>query len=103
MIAALDKGYSLILFPEGTRGEPEIEQKLKPGIAMILTQRPDTCIIPAYMKGMGKAMPKGDSLIIPFNSKLIYGQPKKVSVKTISTILEEIDEDLQNLKIIANS
>ena len=26
MIGAIDDGYSLILFPEGTRGEPEVQQ-----------------------------------------------------------------------------
>lgn len=101
MINALDQGYSLILFPEGTRGEPEIEQKLKPGIGMILQQRPNIIIVPAYMKGMGKAMPKGDGLIIPFNSKLIYGQPKKLEFETITDILNQIDLNLSELRKIA--
>lgn len=103
MIRTLDKGYSLILFPEGTRGEPEIEQQLKPGIAMILLERPNIHIVPAYMKGMGKAMPKGDSLIIPFNSKLLYGQPRKIKSVTITDILKEIENDFVELKTIANT
>ena len=39
MVKALDDGYSLILFPEGTRGEPEVQQQLKPGVAFVLSQR----------------------------------------------------------------
>lgn len=103
MISAIDEGDSLILFPEGSRGEPEVEQKLKPGIAMILLERPNVHIVPAYMKGMGKAMPKGDSLIIPFNSKLIFGQPLKIRSDNISGILDEIEGELNKLRRIANS
>lgn len=103
MLSAIDNGDSLILFPEGTRGEPEKEQKLKPGIAMILKERPDIHIVPAYMKGMGKAMPKGDSLIIPFNSRLVYGKPKKLEFDSISDVLDQIQNDFEELKTIANT
>lgn len=103
MVSELDKGYSLILFPEGTRGEPEQEEKLKAGIALVLQERPNVYVVPAYMKGMGKAMPKGDGLIIPFNSRLIYGEPKRISFKTIEDVLFQIEDDFEKLKSIANS
>ena len=35
MLEAIDAGYSLILFPEGTRGKPEQMGKIKSGIARI--------------------------------------------------------------------
>ena len=37
MLDAIDEGYSLILFPEGTRGKPEQMGKIKSGIARILS------------------------------------------------------------------
>jgi len=99
MVTALDEGYSLILFPEGTRGEPGIEQKLKPGIALILAERPEIKLVPAYMKGMGKAMPKGDSLIIPFRSTLTYGSSFSISdSQSISEVLDKIESELNRLK-----
>ena len=98
MIKALDSGYSLIIFPEGTRGEPEIEQPLKPGIAFVLSQRPTIPYVPAYLIGMGKAMPKGDSLIVPFNSKLIYGQPTTIKIASVEHILKQIGDDFKELK-----
>src|SRR5688572_6526747 len=52
MINALDNGYSLILFPEGTRGAPEVQQPLKPGIGYVLSARPLVKYVPAFMKGM---------------------------------------------------
>lgn len=98
MIAELDKGKSLIVFPEGTRGKPEIEEPLKAGIALVLAARPDVTLVPAYMQGMGKAMPKGDSLIIPHTSQLIYGNAQKVRSTEVSDILDQIQENFDTLK-----
>ena len=98
MIAALDNGFSLILFPEGTRGEPEKKQPLKPGIGLILSQRPEIKYIPAYMTGMGKAMPKGDNLIVPTSSTLTFGQPKKINTNKVDEILKQIEHDFIQLK-----
>jgi len=98
MIKALDDGYSLILFPEGTRGEPEIDQPLKKGIGIILEQRPQIKFVPAYMKGMGKAMPKDDSLIVPFNSSLIYGKPTNIINKNVDGIMEQIENEFIKLR-----
>lgn len=98
MIAALDEGYSLIIFPEGTRGEPEVQQPLKPGVALVLSQRPHVKYVPAYMKGMGKAMPKDDSLIVPHNSRLRYGKPTIIRSTDVTNIMQQIESDLNTLR-----
>lgn len=102
MIKAVDDGYSLIIFPEGTRGEPEIQQPLKPGVAYVLKNRPNVKYVPVYMTGMGKAMPKDDALIVPFESTLKYGQPTLVKSTEIKDILQQIESDLNILKENAN-
>lgn len=100
MIKALDEGYSLIIFPEGTRGEPEVKQALKPGVALVLKERPNVPFVPAYMEGMGKAMPKDDALIVPVASKLIYGQAQKIEANdTVESILSKIEQALIDLSI----
>jgi len=98
MIAELDKGNSLIIFPEGTRGKPEIEEPLKAGVALILQQRPNIKFVPAYMQGMGLAMPKGDGLIIPHTSRLEYGQAQHIRSSDIDGILGQIQENFDVLK-----
>lgn len=98
MIQAIDDGYSLILFPEGTRGEPEVQQPLKPGIAYVLKNRPHVKYVPVYMTGMGNAMPKDDALIVPFESTLKYGQPAQIESTDIRSILKQIEIDLTKLK-----
>ncbi|MFV0344991.1 MAG: lysophospholipid acyltransferase family protein [Bacteroidales bacterium] len=98
MIQALDEGFSLILFPEGSRGKPEVEQPLQPGVGLVLSQRPDIKYVPAFMTGMGKAMPKGDNLIVPYTSSLIYGKPTQVRSTRAREIIEQIDTDFKELR-----
>jgi 1-acyl-sn-glycerol-3-phosphate acyltransferase len=98
MIKALDDGFSLIIFPEGTRGTPEVQQPLKPGVAIVLLQRPTVKYVPAYMKGMGKAMPKDDSLIVPHISTLVYGKPTHVNSTDVTAIMSQIEQDLNVLR-----
>jgi 1-acyl-sn-glycerol-3-phosphate acyltransferase len=98
MIQELDKGYSLILFPEGTRGEPEQEQPFKKGIGIVLSQRPEIKYVPVYMKGMGKALPKNESLIVPFNSILKFGEPTQVKSTDIIEIVNQVEQSIMELK-----
>jgi 1-acyl-sn-glycerol-3-phosphate acyltransferase len=104
MINELDKGYSLIVFPEGSRGKPEVMQPLKKGIALVLLERPEIKFVPVFMYGMGKSMPKGDGLIIPFSSILHFGTPelipqnsdKEEIIKIIESRLLELKETTLN-------
>ena len=98
MIKALDEGYSLILFPEGTRGAPEVQQPLKPGIGLVLSERPLIKYVPAFMRGMGKAMPKDDNLIVPHNSSLSYGNPTQVKSTDVAEIVAQVERSINQLR-----
>ena len=98
MESTLNDGYSLILFPEGTRGEPEVMQSLKRGIAVVLAKREQTPYIPVYMSGMGKNLPKGEKMIVPFNARVIYGKPTLISSSDSKEIISNIEHDILSLK-----
>lgn len=98
MIKALDNGYSLILFPEGTRGAPEVQQPLKPGIGLVLSERPTVKYVPAFLRGMGKAMPKHDSLIVPHNSSLVYGVPTQIESRDVTEIVAQVEQSINQLR-----
>lgn len=97
IISAIDAGYSLILFPEGTRGEPEKMSRFKAGAAVVLSKRPHVNYIPAYLSGMGKALPRGDGFLVPFSSSVTFGNIKKVDLENIDAILAQLEKDFDTL------
>lgn len=93
---ALDNGNILILFPEGSRGSPEKISKIKKGLFYLVRERSDTRITPVVMYGLGRALPRGEALFVPFNFDVIVGDPLP-DAENSTVFIENITERFAEL------
>jgi 1-acyl-sn-glycerol-3-phosphate acyltransferase len=75
MDAALKRGDSLIVFPEGTRGSGETMAAFRSGVARVLERNQGTLVVPAYLVNMGRSLPKGEWFPLPFFCEVRIGTP----------------------------
>jgi len=99
MRKALERGESLLLYPEGTRGTGGVMGEFKTGIAHLLEETPDVPVVPAYLVNMGRSLPKGEFLIVPFICEIRIGTPRVVrgSRRELVEALERAVLELKDL------
>lgn len=71
--AELDRGHSLILFPEGTRGTAAEPGRFRSGIYHIARAFPGVDLVPVYLNNLGRAFPKGAILPAPIMCTVAFG------------------------------
>ena len=93
---AIDQGDIVILFPEGSRGEPEQLNTFKSGIAHLAKKHPKVPIIPVFMHGLGKALPRGETILVPFFCDVYVGESIYYNGDKQS-FLELLEDSMKNL------
>lgn len=73
---ALAAGDIVVVFPEGTRGGGESDEmgQLKGGVARLAEAFPDAPVIPVWIQGAGRVLPKGEVVPVPLNCAVLVGE-----------------------------
>lgn len=72
---ALAEGAIVILFPEGTRGDGEALAEMKGGVARLAAAFPQAPVVPVWLQGAGRVLPKGALIPVPMNCTVLVGEP----------------------------
>jgi 1-acyl-sn-glycerol-3-phosphate acyltransferase len=75
LVDALDRGDSLIVFPEGTRGTGDELLEFKSGIHYLAQMRPAVELVPVWLDNNYRVMPKGSFFPVPLLCSVTFGSP----------------------------
>jgi len=76
---ALGSRHSLIVFPEGTRGDGSDVGPFKSGLYYLGQLRPDVELVPAYLEHLNRILPKGEVLPVPLMASVTFGPPLTIA------------------------
>lgn len=73
---ALSEGAIVVVFPEGTRGDAsDTMAQLKNGVARLAEAFPEAPVIPVWIQGAGRVLPKGTLIPVPMTCCVLVGEP----------------------------
>jgi len=76
---ALKNGDSLVIFPEGTRGNKGEPQAFKAGLFHLAEQFPEVQLIPTWIDNVQRVMPKGEVVPVPILCSVTFGAPMQIN------------------------
>jgi 1-acyl-sn-glycerol-3-phosphate acyltransferase len=75
LMEALRHGDSLVIFPEGTRGQTADPAPFKAGLYHLAQAFPEVQLIPAWIDNVQRVMPKGEVVPVPVLCSVTFGAP----------------------------
>ena len=75
LMEALRHGDSLVIFPEGTRGNKVDPAHFKAGLFHLAEAFPEVQLIPAWIDNVQRVMPKGEVVPVPILCSVTFGAP----------------------------
>ena len=76
---------------------PETRAPFRAGLARLAERHPEAPVIPIFMHGMGKAWPRGTSLIVPFICDAYVGKPVRWQ-GNVKTFMQQYESAMERLE-----
>lgn len=74
-LAGMGNTHSLIIFPEGTRGDGYEMAPFRSGIYYLARRLPGIELVPVYLENLNRILPKGELFPVPLLSSISFGRP----------------------------
>jgi 1-acyl-sn-glycerol-3-phosphate acyltransferase len=98
LVEALQRGESLIIFPEGTRRAQALPSDFKSGLFHLAARVPEAELVPVYLDNLYRSMPKGTLLPVPLTCLVRFGAPlERRADETKSAFLERARQAVVDL------
>jgi 1-acyl-sn-glycerol-3-phosphate acyltransferase len=78
LLDGLGQRHSLIIFPEGTRGDGATLGEFKSGLFRLGKARPDVELVPVYIDNLNRVLPKGEFAPVPMLASVSFGAPMRI-------------------------
>ncbi|MEN8146720.1 MAG: lysophospholipid acyltransferase family protein [Campylobacterota bacterium] len=95
---ALEAGEIVIIFPEGSRGEPEKLAPFKNGITHLVKAFTEVPVVPVCLYGAGKSLPKDEVLFVPFVIDVNIGVALRYENEHDQTFAETLQKEVTKLQ-----
>ena len=94
----LSAGETIIIYPEGTRGEDNTIKSFKSGVAHIAKMNPNVPIVPMFINGPDRILPKGTFFFVPFVADVYASEPIYYDGSTTKDFTDKIKSAVELLK-----
>lgn len=99
---ALREGYAVMMFPEGTRSTSGTLGSFRAGIGKLIAEFPGTPVVPTWISGTARILPKGAFVPRPFRAQVRFGTPLQLKAHpkfraTWQSAADEIREAIRQL------
>lgn len=95
-LRVLEEGQALLVFPEGTRGQEGVVREGKPGAGMLAVAS-GAAVVPAYVSGSGRALPRGRFLPRPAKVRVTFGPPVSFKAEAVGGRKERYREATEEM------
>lgn len=95
---ALERGDSLIIFPEGTRRAQPLPGPFKSGLYHLAARFPQVELVPVYLENLHRSLPKGTMFPVPLICTVRFGAAlQRIGGETKEAFLERAREAVVGL------
>ncbi|MBC8367222.1 1-acyl-sn-glycerol-3-phosphate acyltransferase [bacterium] len=100
--ALLDGGENIILFPEGTRGEPGELAPFRKGIGKIASTNPQIPVLPIFLEGPERSLPRKVPFPLPMWNHVTVAPPQRLRGRA-EDITRSLQASLESLEAVAKA